>query len=92
MNKEIVLPKFALMLIDEIARNKNSHIQYGDNEISVIAPDPGEEGEEEAFLLIGELHGQLEKEAVKHEIFTRNFDGGEKIDAIRISFKSKFGG
>jgi len=77
-----ILPNFVLMLIYEILSMKNCLCGYDHyrKEFSVYAPDPGEEGEEDALKKLEYLNKIL----IESGFISETFQRGEGTDVIRI--------
>lgn len=79
MDRETAL-LLILVLMERISKIKNTGIRYFKGEIEIHAPDPDEEGEEEALDILSILYSEIKKSDFECEAFHR----GVKVDALRI--------
>jgi rRNA maturation endonuclease Nob1 len=75
-----LLPNSILVLIEGIKKINNVKVSCNNGEISIFAPDPGEDGEQEALDKILAIKKEAEDCGLNVEPFPR----GDKFDALRI--------
>lgn len=76
-----MFPPIIVAVFSKIKQIANAKIDCRENEIEIHAPDPGEDGEEEAIKQLGILQNKLEELGFKSTPF---FRGEKGVDAIRI--------